>query len=174
MRDNIEKKPNLNTLDKVELAIVLFNRTWIKWTTIIVFGCLFLIFLIALIRAFFNPPLDNPLLATFDALQIWSSFGLGTVAMIFSIFSMVLSFYNLEKQIEESEKSERRLERMKSDIVRELKHEVQVELESLRKEIKMKLDNIEENTMVTKNFLHDSVSIDSENNKKINKSDYIL
>lgn len=147
----------LSSLKKTELIIEIFRIKWGKITIKILSWGLIIIFVAAIADYFLrnrNLPLE---LKIFGALQIWVGFALGIVAMLFSIISMYLSFYNLELQKEAESKTEKIFENLKKDIIKEIKEEVSLELKDIRKDMLEHFGILEKMTAETKEKVSESV-----------------
>lgn len=130
--DSYEK---ISLLKKTELIIELFRIRWGKWTVRIINWGLVVIFIAAIVDYFMSNKNLSIELKIFGALQIWVSFALGIIAMLFSIISMYLSFYNLELQKEADKGNRETLEKIKKSIVEEVTNEVHKKLNEIEKEM---------------------------------------
>lgn len=148
---------NLSTLKKTELIIDIFKIKWGRWTIKIISWGLIIIFVTAIVEYFFsnrNLPFE---LKIFGALQIWVGFALGIIAMLFSIISMYLSFYNLELQKDAENKNMEILNSLKDNIVTEIRTDVITELTNIKKDMLEHFGNLEKMTEETKNKVSESV-----------------
>lgn len=99
---------------------------------------LFLYLVIAITLLFFiNLYLDKPL--TLDTVNNWVSLILGLVATIFSIISMWLSFYSLEKANEKNEENIHSMNKLKEEILNRVEKTNQIYLQHFQ-ELKGKMD----------------------------------
>lgn len=154
--DSYEK---LSPIDKLNLSVDLFKYKWGAWTLKTLGSSLLLIFIMSIIATLINFEfkIENTqnvlriqgLIKLFEVLQVWVSFGLGIIAMLFSIISMFLSFYNLEQQKASEEKNFEYLKDLKTNIVNETKDETKKELNKILDYMKERfeiLQNIAEET----------------------------
>lgn len=109
----IDKKfSDLNSLEKCELLVEWVNQNWMKHTILIIGKTLIGVFFIGIIsETFFKGKFDM-----LSNLNTWVGFILGLVATIFSVISMFLSFYNLEKAKESEEEIKKTLIEIKDTI----------------------------------------------------------
>lgn len=161
--DSYEK---ISLLKKTELIIELFRIRWGKWTVRIINWGLVVIFIVAIVDYFMSNKSLPIELKIFGALQIWVSFALGIVAMLFSIISMYLSFYNLELQKEAEKKSINTFNSLKDEIVDKIKDEVKKELEEINNNMMEHFNILEKQNEKTHNTL-ESVSIKTEVNENV-------
>ena len=158
----------LSSLKKTELIVEIFRIKWGKITIKILSWGLIIIFVAAIVDYFLrnrNLPLE---LKIFGALQIWVGFALGIVAMLFSIISMYLSFYNLELQKEAESKTKEIFENLKKDIIEEIKEEVSLELKDIRKDMLEHFGILEKMTAETKEKVSESVK------KEVKRADPVM
>lgn len=162
---------NLSTLKKTELIIDVFKIKWGKWTIKIISWGLIIIF-VAAIGDYFLRNRDLSIeLKIFGALQIWVGFALGIIAMLFSIISMYLSFYNLELQKDAEKNNLETFNSLKNNIVTEIRNDVITELEIINKNMLKHFGILEKITEETRNKVDESVKnkITKEDNPIIKK-----
>lgn len=156
----------ISLLKKTELVIELFRIRWGKWTVRIINWGLVVIFIVAIVDYFMSNKSLPIELKIFGALQIWVSFALGIVAMLFSIISMYLSFYNLELQKEAEKKSISTFDSLKDEIVDKIKDEVKKELEEINNNMMEHFNILEKQNEKTHSTL-ESVSRKTEVNENV-------
>lgn len=135
----------LEPFKKLSIAVEIFRYKWGGYTLKTLFWSLVIIFVFGVLSNIINFTFEveddkyvimiKGIFDTFNLLQIWVSFGLGIIAMLFSIISMYLSFYNLELQKNAEDKAQKTFNNLKEDIVNEIKREVNIELKEIRKDM---------------------------------------
>lgn len=105
-----------SALEKTEMFIELFKSKWATWTIGICGWSILFIFGAGIIAELTKSG-DFDI---FRELSSWVGFILGIVATLFSIISMFLSFYNLEKEREAKEENEKIMNEMTKNINRSL------------------------------------------------------
>lgn len=164
----------LSSLKKTELIIEIFRIKWGKITIKIISWGLIIIFIAAIVDYFLRNRELSLELKIFGALQIWVGFALGIIAMLFSIISMYLSFYNLELQKEAESKTESTFENLKRDIVKEIKSEVSLELKEIMNYMLEHFSILEELSKDTQNKIEQHNSkITTENLKEESNNDFL-
>ncbi|WP_300345169.1 hypothetical protein [Fusobacterium sp.] len=162
---------SLSTLKKTELIIDVFKIKWGKWTIKIISWGLIIIFITAIMDYFLKNRDLSIELKIFGALQIWVGFALGIIAMLFSIISMYLSFYNLELQKDTEKNNLETFNSLKNNIVNEIRKDVITELKAINKDMLNHFGNLEKITEETRNKVDESVKnkITKEENPRIKK-----
>lgn len=111
----VEKKySELSAFEKTELCIEVFKTKWGKWTLRITSWSIAIVFVLGTYA-------EVTAVGKFDIFKIlsnWVGFVLGIIATLFSIISMFLSFYNLEKEREAKKENEQLLKEV-TDKIRE-------------------------------------------------------
>lgn len=143
--DIFNKYEELDPFTKLSLGVDIFKYKWGKWTSGILGFSLLIIFVLGIISKMIILEIkveeQNSILIIkntldlFEILQQWVGFGLGIVAMLFSIISMYLSFYNLELQKQADYKAREASKDLKNDLLKEIKEEVSKELVKINKEM---------------------------------------
>lgn len=123
----------LEPFKKLSIAVEIFRYKWGGYTLKTLFWSLVIIFVFGVLSNIINFTFEveddkyvimiKGIFDTFNLLQIWVSFGLGIIAMLFSIISMYLSFYNLELQKNAEDKAQKTFNNLKEDIVNEIKRD---------------------------------------------------
>lgn len=132
----------LEPLKKLSIAVEIFRYKWGGYTLKTLFWSLVIIFVFGVLSNIINFTFEvendkyvimiKGIFDTFNLLQIWVSFGLGIIAMLFSIISMYLSFYNLELQKDAEKENKLFLNEIKKDIVKEITVEIKSELKDIK------------------------------------------
>lgn len=137
----IDKKfSELKVLEKYELFTEWIRQRWLNWIFYIVTSSFILLFIIGIYAENIGSKFD-----ILKNLNTWVGFILGGIATIFSIISMFLSFYSLEKSKESEDSTKETLIEIK-DTVYKLESILKTEFETLKnknQEILSKVDNPE-------------------------------
>lgn len=144
----------LTPIEKLTLSVDVFKYKWGKWTLKTLGWSLLLIFIMSIVATTIDYKVapENQqqitkifgVIKIFELLQVWVSFGLGIIAMLFSIISMFLSFYNLEQQKASEEKNFNYLKDLKTNIVNETKEETKKELTKILNFMENRFKTLEE------------------------------
>lgn len=109
-----KKVSELKPLEKCELLVEWIQRNWMKQTILVIKNTLIIMFMIGIIAETFFGKTFNIL----SNLNTWVGFILGLVATIFSIISMFLSFYNLEKAKESEDTIKKTLKTIEDSVAK--------------------------------------------------------
>lgn len=165
--DIFNEYEKLKPLQKLSIAVEIFKYKWGKYTFIVLFVSLGLIFILGVISNLIDIKIivneqNKKLLCIkgffemFDLMQLWVSLGLGIVAMIFSIISMFLSFYNLELQKEGEKENKDQLLKLTGNIVENVRGEVKENLKVIKEEMNGHFQKIESSIMDIRNKVYNS------------------
>lgn len=127
----LEKRfSELSSLEKCELIVEILNKSWLKFTIKTIQKSLLILFILGIVAGFLEKPFD-----VLENLNTWVGFILGIIATFFSIISMFLSFYNLEKAKESEDEIKKTLGEIK-EIIRKTENNLNSNLEKISSEIK--------------------------------------
>ncbi|WP_130889852.1 hypothetical protein [Fusobacterium ulcerans] len=160
--DIFNEYEKLKPLLKLGIAVEVFKYKWGKYTLMALFFSLGFIFVSGVISNLIDIKLfidDNNrmflhlkgVFEIFNLIQLWVGLGLGMVAMVFSIISMFLSFYNLELQKESEKNIKEKLDSMTKNVVKDVRDEVKENLNIIKKEMNEHFTKIEDTILEIKN-----------------------